>query len=309
MAGIFKYLIGTKGESGFGAGSTAEDVTKGIDLTGKVAIVTGASSGIGEETSRVLALRGAHVVMPVRNVAAGEEAKTKIKAANPNAKVEVMQMDLSSLSSVRQFSKDFLAKDLPLNLLINNAGVMMCPFTRSADGYELQFATNHLGHFLLTSMLLSKLKETAQKSGAEARIVNVASMAHKRCYKEGVPQVGGVRAVQAVQHSARQGAHQTLAGVMNVTANALCPGGIATKLQRHIGGDAVMGVLRPFLKSIPQGAATTCYAATSPSLASLSGEYLYDSNVQKPSPLAESTELAQKLWEVSDSLVAGAKST
>ncbi|KAM2921463.1 hypothetical protein COP2_043198 [Malus domestica] len=131
-----------KGPSGFSSSSTAEEVTEGIDATGLTAIVTGASSGIGTETARVLALRGAHVVMAVRNMAAGKDAREQIVKAIPSAKVDAMELDLSSLSSVRKFASDFNSSGLPLNILINNAGVMGTPFTPSKDKIELQFATN-----------------------------------------------------------------------------------------------------------------------------------------------------------------------
>ncbi|KAM1020815.1 hypothetical protein PS2_041696 [Malus domestica] len=142
-----------KGPSGFSSSSTAEEVTEGIDATGLTAIVTGASSGIGTETARVLALRGAHVVMAVRNMAAGKDAREQIVKAIPSAKVDAMELDLSSLSSVRKFASDFNSSGLPLNILINNAGVMGTPFTLSKDKIELQFATNHVG---MLHLLLSK---------------------------------------------------------------------------------------------------------------------------------------------------------
>ncbi|GJP43266.1 hypothetical protein CLOM_g2749 [Closterium sp. NIES-68] len=191
--------------SKFGYRSTAEDVTTGVDLTGKVAIVTGGSSGIGTETARVLALRGASVVLAVRNTEAGEAAKAaiikdiegRLTAAGAGAgagippavreRVSVMALDLGSLKSVRTFAADYLRLNRPLHVLVNNAGVMMCPFMLTADGYENQVGTNHVGHFLLTNLLLPKLKETAKKDNTEARIVIVSSAAHQ------FPYTGGIR--------------------------------------------------------------------------------------------------------------------
>ncbi|GAY41119.1 hypothetical protein CUMW_057010 [Citrus unshiu] len=137
-------LFNRKGPSGFSASSPAEEVTQGIDATGLTAIVTGASSGIGAETTRVLALRGVHVFMAVRNMAAGTDVKDAIVKEIPTAKVDVLELDLSSLASVRKFASDFTTKGLPLNILINNAGIMASPFMLSKDNIELQFATNHL---------------------------------------------------------------------------------------------------------------------------------------------------------------------
>ncbi|MBA0683554.1 hypothetical protein Goari_025202 [Gossypium aridum] len=199
------WLFGRKGPSGFSSSSTAEEVTQGIDGTGLTAIVTGASSGIGTETARVLALRGVHVIMGVRNVAAGKDVKEAIVKEIPTAKVDTMELDLSSMASVRKFAADFSSSGHPLNLLINNAGIMATPFMLSKDNIELQFATNHivftlwkqpifivmvnlehLGHFLLTNLLLDTMKKAARTSKREGRIINVSSEAHRYTYKEGI---------------------------------------------------------------------------------------------------------------------------
>ncbi|KAJ1391022.1 Short-chain dehydrogenase/reductase SDR [Sesbania bispinosa] len=175
-----------KGPSGFSSSSTAEQVTEGIDGTGLTAIVTGASSGIGTETTRVLALHGVHVIMGVRNIVAAKEVREAILKEIPSAKVDVMELDLSSMESVKKFASEFNSSGLPLNILINNAGIMACPFMLSKDNIELQFATNHLGHFLLTNLLLDTMKETAHESQKEGRIVNVSSDAHIFPYSEGI---------------------------------------------------------------------------------------------------------------------------
>ncbi|KAK9265369.1 hypothetical protein L1049_003519 [Liquidambar formosana] len=180
------WIFGRKGPSGFSACSTAEEVTQGIDGTGRTAIVTGSSSGIGVETARVLALRGVHVVMAVRNMDAGKNVKESIIKEIPTAKIEVMELDLSSMASVRKFAKEYNSSGLPLNLLINNAGVMATPFMLSQDNIELQFATNHLGHFLLTNLLLETMKNTVRESKIEGRIVNLSSEGHRFAYREGI---------------------------------------------------------------------------------------------------------------------------
>ncbi|XP_054786943.1 short-chain dehydrogenase TIC 32, chloroplastic-like isoform X2 [Prosopis cineraria] len=182
------WLFNKKGPSGFTASSTAEEVTRGIDGTGLTAIVTGATSGIGAETARVLALRGVHVVMGIRDIKAGRQIKEAMMRDNDNskAKIDVMELDLSSMESVRNFAKQFNSCGLPLNLLINNAGIMATPFKLSKDNIELQFATNHMGHFLLTNFLLDTMKRTATEHRKEGRIINVSSRRHRFSYPEGV---------------------------------------------------------------------------------------------------------------------------
>ncbi|MCL7046622.1 hypothetical protein MKW94_010493 [Papaver nudicaule] len=171
-------------KSGFNSSSTAEQVTEGIDATRLTAIVTGATSGIGKETARMLALRGANVIMLSRDLKNGLKTKELILQENPEAKLEVMEMDLASIKSITSFAQSFNASQQPLNILINNAGILACPFQLSKDGIELQFATNHLGHFLLTKLLMDKLTTTARKTGIEGRIINVSSIAHRKYSKE-----------------------------------------------------------------------------------------------------------------------------
>ncbi|GMP85421.1 hypothetical protein CsSME_00038580 [Camellia sinensis var. sinensis] len=184
--GIFSLVTGMPGPSGFGSASTAEQVSDGIDATNLTAIVTGGASGIGLETARVLALRNAHVIIAARNMEAANEAKQLILKDNENARVDVLKLDLCSMKSIRAFANNFNALNLPLNILINNAGVMFCPYQLSEDGIEMQFATNHLGHFLLTNLLLDKMKDTARATGIEGRIVNLSSIAHLHTYEKGI---------------------------------------------------------------------------------------------------------------------------
>ncbi|KAK3220671.1 hypothetical protein Dsin_014641 [Dipteronia sinensis] len=208
-------------------------------------IINGASSGIGTETARVLALRGVHVIMAVRNTAAGRDIKDAIVKEIPGAKVDVMELDLASMASVRQFASDFNSQGLPLNLLINNAAVMATPFMLSKDNIELQFATNHIGHFLLTSLLLDNMKKTARESSREGRIVNVSSEGHKLSYREGIrfdkinDQSGysgfvayGQSKLANILH-AKELAKQFKEAEVNITANSLHPGAIATNLTRY----------------------------------------------------------------------------
>ncbi|PKI54001.1 hypothetical protein CRG98_025612 [Punica granatum] len=146
----------------------------------------GASSGIGAETARVLALHGTHVIMAVRNMEAGWEVKEAILKELPSAKIDTMELDLSSMASVRQFASEYVSLGLPLSILINNAGMWGTPFMLSQDGIELLFATNHLGHFLLTDLLLETMKNTSRESNREGRIVNLSSVGHRLAYREGI---------------------------------------------------------------------------------------------------------------------------
>ena len=175
---IFRHFSGTPGPSGFGASTTARGVLENWVGKGKVAVVTGPYSGIGLATARELARKGCEVVLAGRKKAGrGKEwVEREILSANANAKVTQIDLDLTSLASVRHFASEFRRSGKDLNILVNNAGVMAVPFSRSKEGHELQFATNHLGHFLLTSLLLDRMKESARKRGApQGRIVNVSS--------------------------------------------------------------------------------------------------------------------------------------
>lgn len=310
------WIFGWKGPSGFSARSTAEDVTKGVDGTGLTAIITGASSGIGAETTRVLALRGVHVVMAVRNVNAGNNVKEKILKENPAAKIDIMEMDVSSLASVRKFVSEYISLARPLNILINNAGIMATPFKLSKDGIEMQFATNHLGHFLLTSLLLETMKNTARDSKKEGRIINVSSLAHQFTYPSGINfdsindesrysslNAYGQSKLANILHANELARHLKDEGV-NITANSLHPGTIPTNLLSHRTVINALGSIfaKFMLKNIPQGAATTCYLALNPQVEGISGKYFSDSNVAEPSALGKDTELANRLWEFSISL-------
>ncbi|GAB2265180.1 Short-chain dehydrogenase TIC 32, chloroplastic [Dionaea muscipula] len=312
------WFFSRKGRSGFSASSTAEQVTSGIDGTGLTAIVTGASSGIGAETARVLALRGVDVVMAVRNTAIGREVKDNIVKDIPASKVNVMELDLSSMASVRKFASEYNSSARPLNLLINNAGVMSVPFMLSKDNIELHFATNHIGHFLLTHLLLDTMKRTAKQSGKEGRIINVSSDAHR--FAKDIPfdklnnEAGyhrwtayGRSKLANILHANELSRRLKEDGVQ-ITANALHPGVIATNLFRHLkilnsmsGAINVLGKF--FMKNVQQGAATTCYLALHPQVNGVTGEYFMDSNLTKASEPARDPALAHKLWDFSMNLI------
>ncbi|XP_061352857.1 short-chain dehydrogenase TIC 32, chloroplastic-like isoform X6 [Gastrolobium bilobum] len=303
--------------SGFSLSSTAEEVTQGIDGTGLTAIVTGTTNGIGTETARVLALRGVHVIMGVRNMVAGKDVKEAIVKEIPKAKVDVMELDLSSMASVRKFVLEFNSSGLPLNILINNAGICATPFTLSKDNIELQFATNHLGHFLLTNLLLDTMKKTARESKKEGRIINVSSDGHRYTYPEGI--LFDKLNDESSYQKWRAYGHSKLANILHanelarylkedgadITANSLHPGSIITNIVKHV--DIINGLLDAIgnfvLKSIGQGAATTCYVALHPQVKGISGEYFSDNNLAKPNSQGTDTDLAKKLWDLCMKLI------
>ena len=309
-----QHPIGT----GFGAGTTAAEVLAGLDLSGRSAIVTGGYSGIGLETTRALAAAGAHVVVPARRPDHAREALTGLDA------VEIDELDLGDLESVRGFAERFLASGRGLDLVIDSAGIMACPETRVGPGWEAQFATNHLGHFALVNRLWPALA-----AGDGARVVSVSSRGHHRSpirwddlqfetdYDKWLAygQAKTANVLFAVQLDA-------LGKDAGVRAFALHPGAILTPLQRHMAREELVALgwideagnpVNPTFKSPEQGAATQVLAATSPLLAGLGGLYLEDCDVAGPATgegadavgvkdYAVDPEQAARLWSLSASL-------
>ena len=290
--------------------STAEEVSTGVDLSGKTALVTGANAGIGLETARALALRGAHVVMACRNVEKAAWARDTIVresggVVSPES-FDLRRLDLAELASVRAFAGDFVAEGRPLHLLINNAGVMLPDRRETADGFEAHFGTNHLGHFLLTNLLLEPLR-----AGAPARVVNVAS--------EAMQMSGLTAALEDLNWQQRKWSGWKAYGsskLMNllftralfrrfgsegITSNALHPGIVRTELARSQRGLFVAFglLLLPWMKKAPQGAATTVYAATAPEYETTGGVYLADCAPTRAPRLAEDEEVQERLWALS----------
>nr|XP_028945410.1 short-chain dehydrogenase TIC 32, chloroplastic-like isoform X2 [Malus domestica] len=297
---FFALVTGKRGPSGFGSASTAEQVTEGVDASNLTAIVTGGASGIGLETARVLALRGAHVIIAARNLEAAGEAKQLILKDNHTARIDVLKLDLSSIK--------------------NNAGVMFCPFQLSEDGIEMHFATNHLGHFLLTNLLLEKMKTTAKTTGVEGRIVNLSSLAHAGTYKGGIRfdkindpdsystiNAYGQSKLANLLHANELSRRLQEEGV-SITVNSVHPGLIMTPLMRH--NPLLMKAFKMFTfcmwKNVPQGAATTSYVALHPKLKGVTGKYYADCNETEPSKDAGDENLAKKLWDFSNKLIDGA---
>ncbi|KAI3792420.1 hypothetical protein L2E82_06299 [Cichorium intybus] len=306
------WIFGRKGESGFSSSSTAEEVTHGIDGSGLTAIVTGATGGIGAETARVLALRGVHVVLAIRNTETGRKVIETILTETPDAKVEIMELDLSSQASIRDFAARYRSSGLPLHILINNAGVLAPKFTLSKDKIELHFATNHLGHFLLTNLLLETMKITSHEQQIEGRIINVSSEGHRfasnKTFSDQINDESSFNTLYAYGSSklanilhAKELSRLLKEEGVNITANSLHPGFIVTDLFRkfNIFSALCNKVLRHVAKDVSQGAATTCYLALNPKVKGVTGEYFCDSNLAKPSSKAMDLELAKELWEFS----------
>ncbi|CAL2057361.1 MULTISPECIES: SDR family NAD(P)-dependent oxidoreductase [Streptomyces] len=303
--------------SGFGATSTADEVLEGIDLGGKLALVTGGYSGIGLETTRALVKAGARVVVPARRPETAEQALAGLPG------VEVDELDLGDLESVRRFAERFLASGRGLDIVIDSAGIMACPETRVGDGWEAQFATNHLGHFALVNRLWPAI------APGGARVVSVSSRGHhaagirwddihwRRGYDkwEAYGQAKTANVLFAVQLD-------KLGRDAGVRAFALHPGGILTPLQRHLAQEEMVergwideggNLLHPEVFKTPQqGAATQVWAATSPQLDGLGGLYLEDCDIAEPAPdtddregvkdWAIDPEQAARLWTLSAEL-------
>jgi NAD(P)-dependent dehydrogenase (short-subunit alcohol dehydrogenase family) len=308
--------------SAFGATTTAREVTAGHDLNGVTAIVTGAASGIGVETARALAEAGAEVMLAVRNKAAGEATAADIHKTAPG-KVSVGIVDLSDLTTVAAFASAW--GDKPLDILINNAGVMACPLSYTAQDLEMQVGTNHFGHYLL-SVLLARALMNAAQDGKQSRLVSLSSIGHRRGgvnfddihYRtrpydkwESYGQAKTANSLFAV------GFNQRFAD-LGVNANAVMPGGIMTPLQRHLPREEMIafgwmdenGKLNERFKSTEQGASTSVWAALGDELEGVGGLYLEHCNQAVPwtaenpfegvLPHALDPETAERLWAVSE---------
>ncbi|MCU1400688.1 MAG: short-chain dehydrogenase/reductase [Acidimicrobiales bacterium] len=304
--------------TGFGKSSTAAEVAADVDLHGARAIVTGGASGIGAETARVLAGRGAEVVLAVRDVAAGDRVAASI---GPNARA--VQLDLADPTSVAAFSA---AWDGPLDILVNNAGVMGVPaLHHTPAGWEVQFATNHLGHFALATGLHGALRMAGR-----ARVVSLTSTAHFRSPVVFDDLFYAFRPYDAMGAYGQSKTANALFAVGaarrwdgdGILVNAAMPGGVATPLQRHMPPDymeqAAVRYGAKALKSVEQGAATSVFCAVSPLLDGISGRYFEDCNeavvlsaaaegdgMHGVAPFASDPDNATRLWSVSERLLRG----
>lgn len=298
-------MVAGKGPSGFGYGSTAEDVTRDLSLAGKTILITGCNSGIGFEAFRVLVKRGARVIGTARTVDKAQAACDKV-----GGETIPMACELSDPLSVRLCAAGIKDRKIKLDSIICNAGIMALPKLEKAFGYELQFFTNHIGHFMLVTGLLDQLTDTA-------RVVMVSSDAHRRSWPEGIQfdNLDGSKGYSPMRNYGQSKfANILFANELakrfvgtKKTANSLHPGVIATNLTRSMNPLVAVPffVAGPiFLKSIPQGAATEVYCATNPKVSDVSGKFFSSSNVGDTRPDAMSEALATKLWEVSEKIVA-----
>ncbi|XP_071723679.1 short-chain dehydrogenase TIC 32 B, chloroplastic-like [Rutidosis leptorrhynchoides] len=322
MKETLRYLAGIAGPSGYGSKSTAEQVTQYCSFPPNhlTAIITGATSGIGVETARVLAKRGVRIIMPARDMNKAIEVKEIIQKESPNTEIILFEIDLSSFASIIKFCSDFLHLGLPLNILINNAGIYSPNLEFSEDKIEMTFATNYLGHFLLTEMVLEKMIETTEKSGIEGRIINLSSMIHtwvntdsfcfNRLINPKTKSYNGTRAyaqskLATILH-AKELARQLKERNARVSINAVHPGIIKTGIIRAHKGfftDSLFFIASKLLKSISQGASTTCYVGLSPQTEGISGKYFADCNESNCSSLANDESEALKLWTNTRALI------
>lgn len=311
--------------------STADEVLDGINLAGKRALVTGGASGIGVETVRALASKGAEVVIAARNVEQAEAAKKSIAASTGNHSIRIVTLDLASLAKVESAANECLQRFDRLDFLINNAGVMACPFAQTEEGLELQFGSNHIGHFYFTKCLMPLLL-----AGAPSRVISLTSMAHRmspvvfddiqyatRAYDkwQAYGQSKTANALFAVALNARFSGR-------GVEAFSVHPGAIATPLGRHLAAEEIEQLIKDNarsatnpedaeqggIKTVAQGAATSVFAATAAELSGKGGAYLENCGIAEVVPndptfrggvrnYAVDVEQADRLWNVSESLV------
>ncbi|XP_041041158.1 retinol dehydrogenase 12-like isoform X1 [Carcharodon carcharias] len=272
-------------------------------LDGKTVLITGANTGIGKETARDLARRGALVIMSCRDVEKGEAAAKEIIEETGNSQLVVKKLDLADTKSIREFAQQVNEEYQQLNILINNAGVMMCPYYKTVGGFELQFGVNHLGHFLLTYLLIDLIKKSAP-----SRIINVSSKAHKM----GSIQFDDLNSEKSY-NSVKAYAQSKLANIMftmelarklegtDVLVFTLHPGVVRTQLARYLNPAVRFGLamLRPFTKSPTSGAETTVYCAVAQGLEKETGQYFSNCERATCSSSAHDDEKAKKLWQVS----------
>lgn len=272
-------------------------------LDGKTVLITGANTGIGKETAKDLAKRGARIIMACRDMEKADAALKEVIEASGNQDVVIKKLDLADSKSIKEFAQTINTEEKQVNILINNAGVMVCPYGKTADGFEMQIGVNHMGHFLLTFLLMDLIKKSSP-----ARIINVSSMAHKW----GTINIDDINGEKSYDKS-KAYSQSKLANIlftrclakqlegMGVTVYALHPGVVQTELWRHLNRvqQGVMWMAKPFTKSSVQGAQTTIYCAVAPELETETGKYYSDCAPATCSNAAMDDDMAKRLWDLS----------
>lgn len=278
-------------------------------IYGKTVIITGANTGIGKETAKVLSAKGGRIILACRDMKKCEEAKTEIEYDTVNQQIICKELDLASLSSIHKFADDVNKNERFVDILINNAGIMRCPKMITKDGFEMQLGVNHLGHFLLTHLLLDKIKKSSP-----SRIINISSLAHTR----GKINFDDLNSANDYDPGAAYN-QSKLANILftkelskkldgtGVTVNALHPGIVMTELGRHMSAhkSALSGtLLKPFfwtiMKTPKQGAQTSIYCALSKDLENVTGKYFSDCKEKEVSEEANDEKIAKRLWLISE---------
>ncbi|XP_077139049.1 retinol dehydrogenase 13 isoform X2 [Ranitomeya variabilis] len=320
MVAVNKYVLGASMVgTAIGASVLLKDYVGGgpcpskVKIEGKTVIVTGANTGIGKETALELANRGGRIIMACRDMGKCEDAAREIRGKTLNHNVFAKHLDLASTKSIKEFAKDILREEEHLDILINNAAVMRCPHWKTEDGFEMQFGVNHLGHFLLTNLLLDRLKESGP-----SRIINVSSLAHIA----GEIDFDDLNWEKKKYNTKAAYCQSKLANVLftnelakrlqgtGVTANSLHPGVADTELGRHTGmhkSTFSSSVLAPIfwfvIKTARQAAQANVYLAIAEDLQGTSGKYFNALKEKEPARQAMDEETAKKLWEESAKLV------
>jgi len=326
LTGVAGYLLGSKLANGFGSATTGEEISAAFPASTtsptKTVLITGGNTGLGLETCKVLVKRGGYdVVLTSRDAAKGRRAVQELQRISPQAKIAVMTLDLSDLNSVRTFVTEWKKTNDPINILICNAGIASTPkFTPSKQGHELQFATNHLGHFLLVNELKDNLFAAAVKCGEPSRVIMLVSGAHNATY---APPLGPLRANDKIDDPVGYDpmgayAQSKLCNILmmrelnvrwpkeKVICVALHPGAVFTDVFQNVApeGSWLKPIMRvvttPFWKSLPQGCATTVYCVIAPHV--VPGEYYADVNIAGCNSAAVDRELGERLWTVSEEM-------
>jgi NAD(P)-dependent dehydrogenase (short-subunit alcohol dehydrogenase family) len=312
--------------SGFGWSSTTDEVLAGKDLSGRTVFITGANSGLGQETARAMASRGAHVILAGRDQGKLDETVAAIRETLPKAELDTITIDLTSLESIRAATSRARQRFAKIDILINNAGVMATPFSHTHDGFEMQLGTNHLGHFAMTAELMPLIER-----GDLKRIVNLSSRGHHFApvnFDDPHFEHRAYDPWESYGHSKTAnvlftvGLEQRFA-VLGIHAYAVHPGGIQTNLGRHMTPEMIETLMARVTskdtgfawKTIPQGAATSCWAATADELEGKGGVYCEDCHVAEVDDesatggvrsYAVNPSFADQLWKLSEDLT-GAK--